>query len=777
LIRSILAFALALGMALTAKAQSDSNPTFGAESAYWNQSIADVKVVGLVTADTFLILNSSGLVPGDLLTAGMVQDAVKGVYSLGLFSDVEVIADSSTRRGVVVTINVREFPRLHEIKISGNKKFKRNKIKENLSLFEGRLVSPEAIKTNIEKIKSLYSEKGYLLVDIEIKQTPSAEDSTMMDAEIKISEGKKVKIAALTFAGNTQFTDKKLRGKMTTRPKSFFRSGSFNRDKYLEDKDKVTDFYKDHGYIDAVILGDSIWYSADKTQMYIRVSLSEGSKYYFGNISWEGNKLFPDDKFRKSIKFKPSGVYNQKKYDETIGKFHEIYQDEGYWYAQIDEKTNPRGDTLDFHLSITENNPVHIRLINIEGNTKTQEKVIRRELSIKPGTVFKRSILGRSLRDLMILNFFGNAEPGWDILPDGDIDLKINITEKETGQFSIGAGYSQTDKFVGTVGVGIPNLFGTGQTASVNVEFGANRNTFDLSYSEPWLFDTPTSISGNLYTQDRDWYGYFTERRTGGDIQVGRRLRWPDNYFRIFAGYRLERVNYLNINSTYRENNKDNPYSIVTQDWPLATSALSTTVIRDSRDLSQFATKGSILSVRNELAGTVLGGDWDYFTQVYTGEYYKTVFWKVVFMARSKFGWISGINHPDSEVPYSERFAPGGVDSDGTIRGYDDGAVGPYDSNSNYLRGRYELIYNAELTIPIAEQQFYVILFSDAGNAYLAKKNIHLFKGYKRSVGTGFRILIPMVGIMGFDFGYSFDRNGTSDSGQWKTHFQIGKGF
>jgi outer membrane protein insertion porin family len=598
-----------------------------------------------------------------------------------------------------------------------------------------------------------------------------------MDAEIRINEGKKVKIAAITFTGNTHFTDKKLRGKMTSRPKSFFRSGSFNRDKYLEDKDKVAEFYKDHGYIDAVILSDSIGYSSDKTKMFINIKLTEGSKYYFGNLTWEGNKLFSDDKFKKAIKFKPARIYNQKKYDETVGKFHEIYQDEGYWYAQIDEKTNPRGDTLDFHLSITENNPVHIRLINIEGNTKTQEKVIRRELSIKPGTVFKRSVLGRSLRDLMVLNFFANAEPGWDILPNGDIDLKINITEKETGQFSIGAGYSQTDKFVGTIGVGVPNLFGTGQTASVNLEFGANRNTFDISYSEPWLFSAPTSVSGSLYTTERDWYGYFTERRTGGDLQIGRRLKWPDNYFRLFGGYRLERVNYVSIDSSYRASNADNPYSIVNQNWPLTTSALSTTLIRDSRDLSQFATKGSILSMRSELSGTVLGGNWDYLTQSFTGEYYKTLFWKVVFMQRAKYSWIGGINHPDSDVPYSERFAPGGVESDGTIRGYDDGTVGPYDSNNNYLRGRFELIYNTELTIPIAEQQFYVILFGDAGNAYLARKNIHLFKGYKRSLGSGFRILIPMVGIMGFDFGYSFDDNGTEKKNQWKTHFQIGKGF
>ena len=337
-----------------------------------------------------------------------------------------------------------------------------------------------------------------------IKQTPAEGEPGLVDMALTVSEGKKVKIEDITFSGNKHFADGKLRGQMTTKEKSFFRSGNFNREKYLEDKDKVIEFYKNHGYIDAVITNDSIWYSSDKTRMFINLTLKEGSRYYFGNMTWEGNKILSDQQIKKNIKIKPGKVYNQKKYDETLSKIHEIYQDEGYWYAQVDEKNIPSGDTLNFHLTITEGNPVHVRLVNIEGNTKTREKVIRRELTIMPDTIFKRSILGRSLRDLMITNFFANAEPGWDILPNGDIDLKIKITEKETGQFSIGAGYSQADKLVGTVGLGIPNLFGTGQTATLNVEFGQPAQHISiLVTSNPGLLDTPTSLSGSAYLQNR----------------------------------------------------------------------------------------------------------------------------------------------------------------------------------------------------------------------------------------------------------------------------------
>jgi len=766
--RNILIFAIALLSAPALLAQGITGISDNDEPRLWNKPITTLTIEGIATADTFLVLNSSGLVQGDLLTAGLTQDAIKGIYGLGLFSDVRIDAEPD-RDGVAVVISVVEFPKLREMKFSGNKKIKKKKFDESLTLFEGRLASPEAVKNSIEKIKSLYAEKGYLLADVDVERKPVENAPGEIDLEFKISEGKRVRISQITFDGNTKFTDKKIRGEMSTKQRSFFRTGNFNRDKYLDDKDKVVEFYKNHGYIDAVVLGDSIWYNGDKTRMFINISVREGSRYYFGDIGWQGNTIFKDTQLQKAVKFDPGKVYNQKKYDETLTKFHELYQDEGYWYAQIDEKTIPAGDTLNFHFDITENQPVHIRLINIEGNTKTKEKVIRRELVVKPGTVFKRSVLGRSIRELMILNFFSNAEPGWDILPNGDIDLKMKVTEKETGQFSVGAGYSQRDRLVGTIGLGVPNIFGTGQTATIDAEIGSSRNTFSVSYLEPWLFDTPTSLSGSLYLQEQLWYNWYTERRRGGSVQVGRRLRWPDSYFKVYAGYGIEAVDYIDISDT---NSVDVPRFVFQYNWPLTTSSASITIQRDSRDLPLFPTKGSVVSWRGELAGTVLGGNWNYIKQDISAEYYKTLLWKIVLMGRARYGEIDGIRHGERDIPYSERYAPGGVDQDGTIRGYDDGTVGPYDSG--YLRGRFESIYNLELTVPISDQQFYMIGFADAGNAYLSFNDIKPFKRFYRSAGIGFRISIPLVGIMGFDFGYPFDGD---DRHHWKPHFQIGRGF
>ncbi|MEE9552776.1 MAG: outer membrane protein assembly factor BamA [candidate division Zixibacteria bacterium] len=747
---------------------SAQNPG-SSEGVVWQKTILSVEIEGVHSADTFLVLNSAGLIAGDILTPGSSQDAVKGVYGLGLFSDVELDVGLE-EAGVRIIIRVDEFPNLKNLEFSGNKKIKRKKLEETLTLFEGRLVSPVEIKNNIERVMKLYAEKGYLLATVDIETSPVEGEENLVDLKLVIDEGKKVRIGGITFSGNKAFTDKKLRKKMSTKPKGFIRSGSFEKDKYLEDKDKVVAFYRERGFIDAVILGDSIWYSDDNTRMFIDIKINEGTKFYFGNLTWEGNTLIKDDDFSGNVKLKYGHIYNQKKYDETLFKFHELYQDQGYWYAQINEDTHARGDTIDFHWSITENNPVHIRLINIVGNTKTREKVIRRELVIKPNTIFKRSLLGRSLREVMILNFFANAVPEWDILPNGDIDLKIMVEEKPTGQFSVGAGYSARDKLIATVGLGVPNLFGTGQTATINVDLGKNRNTFDVSYMEPWLFDTPTSVSTNFYLQERNWYDWFTERRYGGGLQVGRRLRWPDNFFRAFWGYRLEEVNYLDISQDYKDDNVNVPYSVDKQSWPLTTSSANMTIIRDSRDLPQFPTSGSVISGRWELGGTILGGDWNFYKQTYTAEYYRKIIWKAVAMIKAKYGEIGGIYHGEDDIPYSERFAPGGVDPDGVIRGYDDGRLGPLGSYG----GRFELIYNLEISISISDQQFYILFFADAGNVYAKMGDIDLFKGYYRSVGPGFRIIVPMIGIMGFDFGYAFDG---FEKGKWKTHFQIGRGF
>jgi outer membrane protein insertion porin family len=742
---------------------------------YLGQTITAIELSDSVGADSFLVLNSSGLVPGEILTADKLQESVKRIYAIGLFADV-IIKGEKAGNGVKLRIETKQYPRLSEIRYKGNKKVKTKNLKKQVNFAEGRIVSPGAVKNSVEAIKKFYESKGYLLAKVESSIEQDKANPERVILTMQINEGQKVRIKNITFTGNTKFNDDKLRGKLGNKRKSFFRGGSFDSEKYIEDKKKVVDFYKERGYIDAVVTGDSIWYSDDLRWMYIRMKISEGPLYYFGKFSWKGNSVLDDSRVSSAFKIKEGQTYNEDKYQKSLSKLYELYQDEGYWYTRIDEHKSPRDTILDVDFAISEGNPAYVKMINITGNTKTKEKVIRRELKIKPDTIFKRSMLTRSLRDVMILNFFKDVQPDLAVRDDNNIDLTLKIEEKETGTFSMGAGYSAQDKLVGTVGLGFPNFFGGGQTVSLDAEYGSARLTFNLSYFEPWFRDTPTSIGLNIYYQERIYTDWFTEGTRGGSAQVGRRLRWPDNYCRVYAGYRLEELKYYSWTSSYVADNIDNAYSVDKFSWPKISSVATLSLERDSRDLAQFATKGSVYSWTGNLAGTVLGGSYDYWKQIYQIHYYYTPFWKFSLSAKGKWGLVAGINRGDGDIPFSERFTPGGTDTDGLIRGYNDSEIGPRSASGGYLGGRSEVIYNAELTVPIAQQQFYVLLFADAGNAYLTGDELkdHMFSKFYKSAGFGFRVVAPMIGIIGFDFGYPFNGD---NKGKIKPHFQIGRGF
>ena len=266
---------------------------------------------------------------------------------------------------------------------------------------------------------------------------------------------------------------------------------------------------------------------------------------------------------------------------------------------------------------------------------------------------------------------------------------------------------------------------------------------------------------------------YFTESRRGGSVRVGRRLRWPDNYFKLYSSYRLEEIKYYDFSST-----KSNTNSMIYKNpGPYTSSVLNLTIERDSRNLAMFATKGADIHWSGSLGGTFLGGDWNYFKQVVGADFYFTPLWKFTLGLKGKWGLINGIYNSNEDVPYSERFTPGGTDPDGVIRGYDDSEIGPVNKYGNKIGGRSEVIYNLEITVPLAEQQFYALVFADAGNAYTTGDGLknNFYRHFYKSAGFGFRVVAPQIGIIGFDFGWPF--NAPAGERGLKPHFQIGRGF
>lgn len=730
--------------------------------------ITGLGVQGNRSVDSTLIINMSGLAVGTELKSNTIQEVIRRIYGMDLFSDIQILGTES-ESGINLIIVVKEYPRVVEVDISGNSKIKTTDIKDKTKITLGKVITPLDTKTAVDNIISLYNEKGYLAASVQSDLIQTDYPGQVV-LKLKIDEGQKVRIKKIYVLGNKAVKASKVKKQMENKEDRWWRGGEFKADKYDEDKEKIIEFYKKDGFLDAQIISDSIWYDSTKKNLFIQIVLNEGDRYKFGQVNWDGNKLFTADKLNKVVKFKENEVYSQKKYDETLSDIYSLYLEEGYIYTRVEDKTTTKDDVVKITYNITEGLPANVRYVNIEGNTKTKEKVIRREISIFPGQRFRRSLLMRSQRDVNYLNYFTKVEPDYEVLENGDIDLVFKLEEKPTAQIQFGAGYSATDKLTGNISLGIPNFLGNGQAVKLSWDFGKTTNSIDFSYTDPWFRDTPTSVGLDIYNISRNWNDEYTEKSKGFALMLGRRLSWPDNYFKVNWNYRWEQIRY------------DVPYGIDTSTtaiylasvhWPRNSATVSLTIGRDSRDLPQFATKGSVLSWSSELATKYLGGDFDYHKHIFEASYFLTTFWKFVLAAHMKVGVLDGKDRDNAAI-YGERFSPGGTYSDGIIRGYADASIGP----ANH--GRSVLVYNLEYQYPLMAQQMYLLLFADAGNAWLSGKEIQPFafrhtsdRALYRSAGLGARLMVPGVGLIGFDFGYGFDKNG----GEWRPHFQFGTTF
>ncbi|MDF1543782.1 MAG: outer membrane protein assembly factor BamA [bacterium] len=794
--------------------------------------INEVVVEGNHRASKSLILGAAALDVGSPLSATDISASIRRLYRLDIFSDVHIDAEP-VADGLKVFIVVKERPKLIGLNFKGNDKIKSKDFKEKLGLAVGGYISPNLIKEKMNEMKKLYDEKGYFQASIkpELDYSPDSSDASLTFA---IDERSKVKVENVVITGNVRVKPSDLVGKMRNRKRGFLRSSDFARDKYAEDLEKVITELHNRGYTDAYLISDSMTIDTVRSRMTIFLQLYEGPQYYFGEVEFVNNDKLSDRILRKSLKFKSGDVFNGEGYDETIYELYSAYQEIGHLHTQIlDERATVSDSIVNVTYTVTEGLPSHINLVHITGNHKTKDKIIRREISSLPGQVFSRARLIRSVRDVMALNFFSNVLPEPISLPNGDVDVEFKVEEKQTGQISAGAGYNSEDKVVGTLGMAIPNFRGNGQNLTFNVDFGSRRNSTSVSFTEPWLLGRPTLFGTDLYTTNRRWYDDYTEGRQGGSIRLGRRLRWPDNYFRVHTTYRLERNRFDDFDDSYRLSNsfkridlydvdkngnyynasdssttsdrEPYPGSILTYDekWQTA-SRISFTITRDSRDLPEFATSGSKISYTFENTGGFLGGFWSYQKHSFSAAKFFPLFWNMALAAKVQYGAVTSPNG-DSRIFLSDRFTPGGTAYDGIVRGYDDGVLTPdslvtfkdtvvyysgfpdsatYDSTNlatvseftTRVRGKYMLISNIELQYPVVRQQIYAMLFFDAGNSWLNQSDIKPLRDLYKGFGIGFRIVVPGIGTIGFDFARRLDDLRGEGLG-WKPHFQIGTTF
>ncbi len=752
---------------------------FGVGYSQQNQigEIMGINVTGNQTSDPSVIIMSAGLREGEEVVWEDIQQAVRQLWALGIFSDIRILLDHQTPGGVILNIQVGEYPRLEKVEIQGNKKIKKEDLEKEIGFFKGQILSPNHISDARKKLKKMYAEKGYTLAQVDAESFESEKEKRVV-LKVEIREGKKVQVKRIQFFGNNVFVDKKLQKQMKkTKEDRWWRGADFNKKEYDEDKINVIKFYRNHGYRDAEIVRDSLYYDQENKDMFIDLWVQEGACYYMGSVSWEGNELFPGKKLESLLEFKEGDVFNQEKFEQSVQeKIGGAYYDLGYIYAQINPKETLRsGDTLDIQFLIKEGNPVKVRKVQIVGNTRTKERVIRRELKIRPGDVFSKELLMRSHRELMMLNYFANITP--DVIPvsEEELDLAFKVEGKSTDTANLSAGYSELDRLIGSVGVGMNNLFGNGQQLSLNWNFGAYYRSFSLGFTEPWFLSTPTLIGVNIYDTKRDaYYIGYSQRSQGMNFRFGRKFSWPDNYFRGDWIYKIDRTELADFSSYYLELN---PNNIVQEDWPLLTSSVTQAISRNSLDQPEFPTRGSRVSLSTEIAGGPLGGNVGFTKHIFSAELFvPTLIPRLILLTRAQMGFMETLSK-SSRIPYLEYFFMGGSGLSRAIplRGYDD----PLSGGQYYYEGGKTMFqFTAELRFPIiTNPMMFGLLFAEAGNTWSDLANTDPFD-LRRSIGIGGRIFMPMVGIIGVDYAYGFDHIAYGEKyGSWKTHFVFGKSF
>ncbi|MFZ5948902.1 MAG: outer membrane protein assembly factor BamA [Stygiobacter sp.] len=798
--------------------------------------ILGISVVGNKSADATTIIANTGLRINDelVIPSDQINNAIKRLWNLGIFEDVQLLIDKKIDNGIFLLIKVSEYPRLEKLVFEGYDELSEDKLNKMVSIVRGQTLKPNEISRTIIKIKKAYEEEGYLnakitpeyfrffqadtndnevtvtwrnekdlskeyKTDFKLGVNSSMNNVAKMKDRVlvimKIDEGKEVIIRNIYFKGNLAFEDSKLKSQFDeTSEKRWWKFWSwpkFKRDKFEKDKELLTKFYRKNGYRDFTILKDSIVIYNNNQDLDLYVYVYEGKQYKIRNIIWEGSKVYPEDELNARLDMQKGDVFDYEKFEQNL-RFNEkqsdvssLYQDNGYLTAQIEPKEiKVAEDSVDIEIKINEGNRFKIGKVEIQGNDKTKDKVIRRELYTIPGSYFSRSFIMRSIQQLSNLQYF-NVEQlyksGVDYKPanDSTVNLIYKVEEKSSDYLNASVGYSEAFGFSGSVGFTLTNFsitepfkMGGGQILNFNWQFGVGNyyRTFSLGFTEPWFLDTPTSVGFDLF-DTRQRYVYDL-RQSGITLRAGRRLTWPDDYFYIQGTLRFQYNDVIDGQNIYREG--------LTRQYTAGFG-----ITRTDIDNPIFPSRGSKFALNTELSGgPLLPGNVDYYKIDFKTEWYKALFNtnKIVLYTSSELGYIGELipNTPIQPFEYYYMGGSGLIIATTPLRGYEDRSLGLRDIKSNNIIGsKVQAKFTTELRFALSMEPIpiYLLAFAEAGNVYPNIKQTN-FYDLKRSVGVGARILLNPIGLIGFDYGYGFDRMSVDGkSPQWMFHFQFGKGF
>ena len=799
--------------------------------------ISNISVSGNITTKEQDIINFSGLSNKDAISAIDIQNSIKRLWLLNKFEDIQISMDE-TYKGIELIINVIEHPLLNEIKLSGEYfnfkffKFKKSKSKllDLLNFKNGDILTNQQIHTYITMLKEDFIQRNYHNVKISynIEDTDKENYKNLL---ISINAGSKSRIKDIKLIVNNNELESSnifnsLKFKFFKKQNHLSKQeilknldqikvwnwympwkGSYNQDKLDNMAERLNAVFKSKGYLDFQIEDYKI---VDNNQLLIKINT--GNQYYINNINFIGNYIFNDSTLQSNLNFSANDLFDGTSFEISNMNINTLYRDKGYLFTEIIPSLIPvSSDSLLLNFTINEKSIVKVNKIIIKGNDKTEENVIRRDIDIFPGEYFSQSAIMESARKLFMLNYFENVIPDIKKINESEVDLIFEVIEKGSGQLNFSAGYSGLYGFTGGGGFTFPNFLGKGQNFSFNYQRGLSSNQqssipvnnfspevksnqqISFSYIEPRLFDTSNLIGLSFnYTERGQSSNYsmpFDSKSYGGGIRWGRKFNWPDKFFKgtwMLSGSRRKYYssNESDLLSYYTSSIQD---YIIFEDnnYIFSTSGFSIkqNITRDNRNHPEFPTQGSHFNWTFTFSGGFLGGDEDYYKNELGFKWYNKIIDKLVIHQNFKIGLLNTfeVNSGRSVVPPSARFLMGGVGIPygEMLRGYSENMVGPLGA-SFPKGGNVMLKYSLELRYLISENpNLYILAFTDAGNVWNDINIVDPF-ALRRSVGIGARVMMPMLGMLGYDIAYGFDSSveeylsGNNSAHGWEYHFIFG---
>lgn len=734
-----------------------------ASKVFPQQMVVSVRVEGNERIGADAIRAVIKTAEGQPFSQAKLQEDIKAIYNMGYFEDVRVDARDKPEGKEIVFI-VKENPVVDTVEVKGNSQIDKKDILAAIQTKPYTVLKMKQLADDVQNILNLYRQKAFYDAKVDyVVEFPR--DPRKAQVTFRIKEGKKFFVRKITFVGNKSFSERKLKSVMHTKEKSilFFWSterGVLQHDVLETDVDRLTAFYQDNGFMDARVGTPKVEQKSDG--FYIQIPVVEGFRYKVGSFKITGDPIEAKENISKKIQTRVGEYFSREKLRKDIQYLTRLCLDQGYARAEIDphvQKDSERREA-NIELEVKKGPKVSIGRINVSGNTKTKEKVIRRQFVIAEGETFSATKLENSESKLKRLDYFEEVKVNPVDTENPEVmNIDVNVKEKLTGHIGAGGGYSSDEGFFVGGEVTQRNLFGRGQLLSLKAHFGGSAQRYMLSFIEPSVFDTYYFFATDIYDWVRE-YDDFTKEAQGFQVRSGRAF---GNWSKFTVGYVFENTNITDVSETASS-------IIKRQEGRHIKSSVILGVERDSTDHPFIPTKGSIIRASVEESSSYIGSETDFTKyEVAAGKYFP-LFWKLVWLVKGEMGWI--IKTGDKDILISDRFFLGGINS---VRSYDWGDLSPKDPETgDKIGGTKYGLFNTELIFPIVEEiNLKGVVFFDAGNAFAEGEDLDIFK-FKTGVGVGLRWASPL-GPLRIEWAYNPDPGPGDSRSKWQ--FSMGAFF